>query len=475
MAHVKKRLVASLCVCLSAAFVGCAALYPRFDNPLNPDIALLNAGDVVDSVKCAVTAFILERASKLRGSANKFLHDEFNKHGGRHIERNFCPVGKNWVDPPDEWRIALLSPVPDENGRNVCKEVKFIEPKKVMAGGGEIEPWEGLKSCSPPYRPYRFITLVKSEKKGFEFKCLPNGGCEPGYYPTRSGNCAMDDNSRLALDPNGVAKIELNLTAVNTGSMNYNRIDADRLDLRSIIVPGGGVNPFPSFKATDKNTNKVGLTVLMSQNSLKPEKLDKYTRDTIKIIEEMRKDTRTAAAESLRSRDNLREADLTQEYFTQKAYTELLEEHQEFKSQCGLLKVDFLALKRYITRIVDEQDQRIHKGVPNISLENFVLTSEFQISLDASAGTKNILRILPVLAAPTLGLVSDHTHSLKITFNGAKSRALITNTFSLKQKCIERVTGAGVNLTQDPEVFCSSPQAIQLESLIDAVESKGGT
>jgi hypothetical protein len=162
----------------------------------------------------------------------------------------------------------------------------------------------------------------------------------------------------------------------------------------------------------------------------------------------------------------------SQELFAEKAYAALLEDHQEFKKRCGLLRVDFLGLQRYVARMVEDQEQRIHGGAPSVAMESLVLTSEFQLQFDASAGTHSILRILPVLTPPTLGLNADHTHTLKITFNGPKARALANYTFALTQKCIERVTGAGVDPTVRPEVFCRSPQAIQLESLIDAVENR---
>jgi hypothetical protein len=102
------------------------------------------------------------------------------------------------------------------------------------------------------------------------------------------------------------------------------------------------------------------------------------------------------------------------------ALAELKKKSLEHEAKCGFLKVDFLALKRFIENFVTEQEQRVYKGQPEVSLDSLVLTSEFQIIFDATAGTQHLLRILPVLQPPVLGLAPDHTHSLKLTFAGAR-------------------------------------------------------
>jgi hypothetical protein len=451
-------------------------MYPRFDNPLNPDIMLPSVGDVVDSVKCAVTGYLLDRTSKLQGEAQHRLHSEMHLNGGRNVDTTFCNPAEDWLKPT-RWRFVLINPIEDkQTGKTECKPFRSYHPGERVPDANE---WPGLTKCANPYRAYKYVTLVKNPnaaKSGRQYRCEPIGGCEPGTYPTKAGACGMDDRSRFALDPNSNARIDLTLTAVNSGSMNYTKLDAERLDLRSFVVPGGANSPFPMFKGTDKNKNTVQLTVSMPQNSLKAESLDATARKTIQAFEQARKDRLKEADPWAELRKRFLEGGLSdrpsQELFTEKAYAVLLEDHQEFKKRCGLLRVDFLGLQRYVARMVEDQEQRIHGGAPNVAMETMVLTSEFQLQFDASAGTHGVLRILPVLTPPTLGLNTDHTHNLKITFTGPKARALANYTFALTQKCVERVTGAGVDPTVRPEEFCRTPQAIQLESLIDAVENR---
>ena len=95
------------------------------------------------------------------------------------------------------------------------------------------------------------------------------------------------------------------MAAINNGNMNYTRIDANALDV-GFIVPGGGAsnNAFPSFKATDKKTNRVNITVAMPQNSLKADALNNNDPDykiivqNKKIFEQVRQELLAAEAKA---------------------------------------------------------------------------------------------------------------------------------------------------------------------------------
>jgi hypothetical protein len=156
----------------------------------------------------------------------------------------------------------------------------------------------------------------------------------------------------------------------------------------------------------------------------------------------------------------------------------------EYKEACGSLKVDFLGLSEYINKIIhDEEGKVFKKGGQEIALDKLTLTSQFQIAFDATAGTQHLLRIVPVLQPPVLGLTPDHTHSLKLTFAGKKGRDFKGNAPSLVQRCRDRFMGQIEALSPEErparrsevERVCTNPQTVLIESLIEAVEnSKGG-
>jgi len=154
------------------------------------------------------------------------------------------------------------------------------------------------------------------------------------------------------------------------------------------------------------------------------------------------------------------------EFYIKEAKEALEAQSPEYLEKCTAFKLDYLALKEYIEKIVVEEERKVYKGTPDMSLDSIVLTSEFQIVFDATAGTQHLLRILPVLQPPVLGLNPDHTHSLKLTFSGAKTRALASNARSLVQRCLDRL-----KFVADAANVCQQPQAIYFESVIEAVEN----
>lgn len=491
----------TLAVLAATGLAGCTLLYPRFDSLLNPDIAFLNAGEVVDSVKCAVTTFFIDHRSKIEAGARITLQRQLTEPG--EIEgRNFCPRA-DWTDPkrdPKEWRVVFFgrnrsdpkeSCQPDHSlilRANADETVTLIDngvPVEKIPGGDERKLVESLKlhpkigpklqsigknTCEPLYHVYKYIRFEKG-------RCTPNGGCKPGTFFRGDGKCGLEDAGRkLVIDPDSDATIELALTAVNTGSMNYQRIDATRLDiLGGIIVPSGIAGaPFPALKATDKKTNKVEISLVIPQGRVVEDKKQGFIDKLTKAIELARKwkppppmlgvmpmQVELTQAEYERLRRLVRER--------------LVEEAGEYKERCesNSLKVGYLGLANYIDKIVNEQGERIYKGSPDVSLDKLILTSQFQIAFDATAGTENLLRIVPVLQPPVLQLNPDHTHQLKITFKGNKGRSTRAKALSILRKCLSRLENTLGS--KGAARYCNRPDAIMLESLISAVEDNASS
>jgi hypothetical protein len=503
----------------ATALVGCSLLYPRFDNPLNPDIAFLNAGDVVDSVKCAVTTFFIKHRTPIEEEARKFLQAHLPKPESN--ESFYCRKERHWADPekdPKEWQVALLRPKPLDGPNPPCvpdfevmlkadaKNITIIrkgeQKPHIIPFDDKKEPFDERaarelqrqlgedfrrgRSCEPTfYHAYKYIKLEAQGNKGSAseklYRCVPNGGCRPGTFLQEEGKCVLDEagSERFVIDPDSNAKIELSLTASNQGSMNYTKIDGTKLGiLNKIIVPGDSSKgfPFPMLKALDKKTNKVEITLVMSQGRIQEDKkegpIDKLISNVkaARILALKDKAAIPYALELPRpTRPAAENEELRRKVLAALSSREVAGEYND-KCAPNALKVGFLGLADYIDRIVTDQNANIYKGTPEINLDNFVLTSSFQISFDAAAGTKHIFRIVPVLSPPTLQLNPDHTHQLRITFSGTKGRATKARALAFLRKCISRLQQS--NLTPEKaEAFCNEPSAILMETLIDAVEN----
>ena len=131
--------------------------------------------------------------------------------------------------------------------------------------------------------------------------------------------------------------------------------------------------------------------------------------------------------------------------------------------------------------VVEKQDDAIYRGVPDIALSALTMTSAFQITMEAQAGTKHFFRIVPVLVPPNTEVKLDHTHTLKITLNGKKGKADKQNSKRLAESCRERVPYVrDVNDSDGPtgpnahDDLCNTQQGQLLEALIQAQERGGG-
>jgi hypothetical protein len=173
----------------------------------------------------------------------------------------------------------------------------------------------------------------------------------------------------------------------------------------------------------------------------------------------------------------------------------------EFEAKCHVdtwsfhtdstTRIDFLALKGLLTNVVEVQEKTVYRGVPDLTLSQLVLTSSFNIVLEASAGTRHFFRIVPLLAPPTTDIRADHTHSLKVTLSGKKNKGDKQLAKKLVDSCRERVKHKAQSEpssadapkgqkraaqpeppTQNPD-FCNTEPGQLLEAMVQALE-KGG-
>jgi hypothetical protein len=70
-------------------------------------------------------------------------------------------------------------------------------------------------------------------------------------------------------------------------------------------------------------------------------------------------------------------------------------------------RIEFLGVKNLLHNIVGDQDKAIHKGIPDVTLSALNLTSNFQIAMEAQAGTSHFFRIVPVLVPPNTEVKLD--------------------------------------------------------------------
>jgi hypothetical protein len=156
----------------------------------------------------------------------------------------------------------------------------------------------------------------------------------------------------------------------------------------------------------------------------------------------------------------------------------------EFRQQCrtdiwtyspdDTTRIDYLALKRILYRVIEEQEARIYTGIPDVTLSSLNLSSSFQIVLEATAGTSHFFRIVPLLAPPTTDIKADHTHTLKITLNGKKNKGDKSLSKKLYESCRERVTANALPSGGEPADFCGTEPGQLLEAIVQALE-KGGS
>ena len=396
------------------------------------------------------------------------------------------------------------------------------------------------------------------------------------------GCISVPDYSRFALDPNQTGTIQLTLLGINSGFINYNRIDATKTPFYPFITAGNNATgfPFPMLQITPKATTTFDMSVSIQQSvhlyqqstvisdriietgpsrpsgpSLGPlvkkdpsltikkyekketpdDKLaDLITKRLVEIAAE-RKFIEAAACGGACDYDYLTKKQATQialpwkdlraewkdkssdpcaeakslagqmsdvgrkQGFLDKIETacEIFENRisriaaelpdegskkqevaNDYLAKCrpdmstvyldGDTRIDFLALKRMLDNVVERQEQALHRGVPNMTLSSVNLSSAFQITMEAQAGTQHFFRIVPVLVPPNTDLKIDHTHTLKVSLNGKKNKDA-QSTKRLVESCRERVSRPVNGRPDEPDV-CASEYGQLLEGVIQALE-----
>jgi hypothetical protein len=154
--------------------------------------------------------------------------------------------------------------------------------------------------------------------------------------------------------------------------------------------------------------------------------------------------------------------------------------HNDYFASCGIgqsrmrlnggAEIDYLGLKNMLNNFMKDQE-RMYRGLPEITLENLILTSQFVITIDMSAGMANpVFRLFPVLAPPTAQFKTDHTHVLKVTFRGNKQKKNPAKQKNLVESCRDRFNS---QLEPDRDL-CNTQFGVLLEQLIQNSQSSTG-
>jgi hypothetical protein len=235
----KVRVLCSAAAC--ALLAGCAEAYlPRLDGaPLNPDIEYLRTGEMLEGVKCAFTAFMIEREQELRDQ--RFSRDDTI----RQIEES----EKN--DNPASVTNAAL--------RYQFDPYTLHKPRNFPSCHGFDKHYEPKKGCVPKACDGSGLGIsVWDYRKG----------TKPGKETEDNGCTPIPDYSRFALNDTQNASIEVTLLAINSGFLLMSQIDAPKTIFAPFWTPGNKSTsaPFPQIQTTPKQTTTFDLTAVMPQS-----------------------------------------------------------------------------------------------------------------------------------------------------------------------------------------------------------------
>ena len=230
MSYSRSWVIALLCI-----LPGCdGKLLPNFDGGvLNPEFRHLRAADVMNGVKCAMVAFMIERENELIKQREEY---------------------------PEIFKAIETKIDEDDAEKNIYFQTYTQGAKRAEAAHecGKGRHWDAEKGCVANRcdKDSLGISLWDYRRKGLPDKAK---GCVP-----------VPDYSRFALDPNQSATITFTLNGTNSGFINYSQIDATKLDglYPKFIVEGGGARnqPFPQLQPTLKGTTSLELAVVMPQS-----------------------------------------------------------------------------------------------------------------------------------------------------------------------------------------------------------------
>jgi hypothetical protein len=272
-------------LCISLPLSGCTGLFlPPFNGGvLNPDIRFLRAGEVMNSTKCAMIAFLKERDKQLMAERVKIYRErakdprQFLLYYSQEYPKNFV---KDTVQPKsrqptytgadNEFRPWALNVTPEMAHLERCtpEDGDYFNPKKFRHLN--LQNQCVLNNCPEQTLGIPIWDYAAKDGKNLAIE---------GGKRKLEGNCArIPDYSRFALDSTRSMTIELQLLANNTGTVNYQFIDATGLGaLQEVIVTGSrsaGI-PFPQFNTTMKGSNIFNMSAQMPQSLYIPRRTDK--------------------------------------------------------------------------------------------------------------------------------------------------------------------------------------------------------
>jgi hypothetical protein len=282
----------------------------------------------------------------------------------------------------------------------------------------------------------------------------------------QGGDSGSLDHKRFELDHTQLASLELVLNTTNTGSLSYSKIDVGAINSEfginsaaSILAVGNSTTglPFPSVTGTAKGTNIVDLTLTMAQTVEKP---DQVLRDknTGQILRNKKGQTLSDKAADFPDAEDPKYA--------------------AFKTRCGAPNengtvVDYIGLKNWLTHLVSQEEAAIWDGAPEVYLDNVVLTTSFDINVNATAGVNHVLTLVPLIGVPTVGVIPDHSHQLKITLHGYKNTpSPVTSQTSAAAAEKKNLSNLKQQCQKDSGGPCNKPEDLLLEKIVQSSGQK---
>lgn len=399
---------------LATLLPGCSYLLPSFDNPLNQDIASPRIATVVESVKCAMRAFLNDRTKKVQGEVVRIRSERVSQ----------CQV--------------------DTGEACACGEGKWPAVKKISSNGAVKKTYECVGAPNPLSLDTSRFALDPNQKAQVELTLTANNSGGLNYTK-------IDNNVVLGpLDWIRASGSAVNpYPALNIGGKATNIVTINISMDQKLLTPSEA-----------RRSEKQAMAQVVAQ-PIRVENAQAQTTATPRVSS-----AKMAAAVEKSAASPIPQsvpADTIDEFSKVCADDDGITQNQ----------VDYLAIKKLLIKTVEEQANDIYVGGPEISMNSLTLTTSIQLQATASMGTTQLLRIVPVVVPPTLSFNPDHTHQLKITLQGMKKKSLPSAQDDTIAACLARLhIEAGDN---DGINYCRSARGKQLELLIEETQTKNAT
>lgn len=520
-------LLRALAICLGILLSSCAELtLPQLDGGLlNPDIRFLRAGHIMECVKCAMVAFMHEREQGLLAereaepsggplhqiegayfspyqvnvgkavvlSLPGYRRCRYGEHysykpGGRLacvpnncdaalarplgasvwdydiLETNQTIKEKGCTSVPDYSRFAL-DPTQSANIQLtlVGANSGFIFYTQIDALRTPLYPFiqPGNRSTGAPFP---MLQVSPKATTTFDVTAVMPQSVHTYQQTAHPSDFARDRSLPVSLTTKRIAEAPEEAGKANRGTEEIDELLKKAMEESTQAFPQLKVRAIARYKSIKEDCEKAAnLAKYLPDPALQRE----YTKKVQDVCDRLVATQRRIAAQ-----------------LPEEKPTPSRPQANEFMERCNIrtwsfdandtTRIDFLALKRMLHNVVEYQERDVYRGIPDITLNSLILSSAFQLVLDASAGTKYFLRIVPVLVPPTLDLKADHTHTLKITVNGKKNKGDKQLPKRLYDSCRERVAPQDGGTSQVPEI-CATEIGQLLESIVQAVEKNAGS